>query len=322
MVYASQSGRLPFVYIEMGRLKVQEGSVVFSGVDAPSYSIPCGLVSAIFIGMGVTVTDRAIRQVSLCDCSIIWVGEDITKCYAVIPSVSRTSKNFLQQIDASTRHRASVLKRFTAMRFGRKLRRWESLTDQKIRGIEGAMMRRAYIEGAKKYGIPYSGRMKGDEWNKNTAYNKAISLCNSYLYGMATAVIHGLGFSPALGILHQGDSRSLSYDVADIYKIGFSIPIGFFVASQIKEPLDGQAERETRKVALSAMKESNLVQRMASDILGLYDDGIYREEHNGKDKGATFVIQLPSESGHLRNEHIRRDASKDSQVAEEEHLET
>ena len=47
------------------------------------------------------------------------------------------------------------------------------------------------------------------------------------MYGCAASACAALGVSPALGIIHRGDARSLLFDLADLYKPTISIPASF-----------------------------------------------------------------------------------------------
>jgi CRISPR-associated protein Cas1 len=289
MIYTDLSGRLPFVYVEMGKLRVSGASLVFVS-ESSVIAIPVGRIAAVFLGPGISVTDRAVHLAATAGSMLLWVGEGITKCYAVLPTHHQSSKNLLSQIELLTKHKTKILKRYTLLRFGKKLLAWERLNENKIRGIEGSFMRKVYVECAKKFGIPYGGRSKEGSWENNSVYNKAISICNSYLYGMATAVLIALGYSPALGILHNGDSFSLSFDIADLYKHKFSIPLAFEASKKVLGSDNIRIEKEIRIMALEKMKGTNFVKAMVEDIQEIFDDGIHHEKNINEDEATSVSL--------------------------------
>jgi len=290
-VYFDVSSKLPFVYVEMGRLRMQSSSLSFIN-EAESFSIPAGRFSVIFLGPGTAITDKAVKYCMICGCLLVWVGEDVTKCYSMIPTASHTSENLLRQVELYTRKKPELIRRYCELRFERPLLGWSKLTPEKIRGIEGAYMKKIYIECAKKYGIPYSGRMTDSGWDKNTIYNKGISICNSFLYGMCCAVIVSLGYSPALGLLHTGDMLSLVYDIADIYKVRFSIPLGFEVAHDFAKsniPVE-RAEAEVRKRALVKIRAMKLLHQIVNDVGVVFNGGISYKKSKESDEEVAIGI--------------------------------
>lgn len=141
-------------------------------------------------------------------------------------------------------------------------------------------MKKAYFECAKKYGIPWQGRMNNGAWDDKTVYNKCISLCNSYLYGICCSVINTLGYSPALGILHTGSMLSLAFDIADLYKIDFSIPLGFELARDFdnKDYSQEDIEKELRRRALKKFQEEKLLLKILNDMEDLFNDSLHNKK--------------------------------------------
>lgn len=276
-MYFSASDKLPFVYFEMGTLNVQESSLVFSNKNE-SYIVPSGRFSSIFLGPGISITHSAVKFCMQVECLLFWVGQDITKCYGVLPAYNRSSKNLIRQMYLFYKKSDFLLKRYYEMRFGKHLISIGNPSVEKIMGTEGNLMKQVYIENAKKYGIPYSGRMNEGEWDKNTIYNKAISICNSLLYGMACSVIVAMGYLPCFGILHKGDTLSLVFDIADIYKHKFSIPLGFEFAKEFIGVNVDKIEPEIRKRALIKIREIKLIEQMIDDIGKLFDGSIPDKE--------------------------------------------
>lgn len=276
-MYFSANDKLPFVYFEMGNVNVQEASLVYSNKNE-SYIVPAGRFNTMFLGPGITITHSAVKFCMQTECLLVWVGQDITKCYGTLPAHNRSSKNLIHQTYLFYKKKNLLLKRYYEMRFGKSLISIGKPSAEKIRGIEGNFMKKVYIENAKKYGIPYSGRMKAGEWDKNTIYNKAISISNSLLYGMSCSVIIAMGYLPCFGILHKGDTLSLVFDIADLYKHKFSIPLGFEFAKEFAKTDIDKIEPEIRRKALSRIKDMKLIEQMIDDIEKLFDGCISDKE--------------------------------------------
>ncbi len=58
----------------------------------------------------------------------------------------------------------------------------------------------------------------------------ALSAANVCLYGVVHATVLALGYSPALGFIHNGNQHSFVYDIANLYKIQVTLPLAFFAA--------------------------------------------------------------------------------------------
>jgi len=283
-MYLDLECKLPYAYIEMGRLCVKDSSLHYIN-EVTDNVIPIGRVEALFLGPGATITHSAIKLCSWSNCTVVWVGEDISKCYAVSSCSAKSSANFLKQIYLYEHKKPLLIKRYTMKRFGRSFFLGK-ISENKIRGIEGALMKKVYIECAKKYGIPWSGRMIHGEWDKQTLYNKSISICNSYLYGICSAVLNTLGYSPALGLLHTGDMLSLAFDMADLYKINISIPLGFEIARDYRDKKipDHIVEKELRKRALLRFQGSKFLTQILNDVNEIFDDNLHSKKHQSQNQ--------------------------------------
>jgi CRISPR-associated protein Cas1 len=291
-MYLDLECKLPYAYVEMGRLYVKESSLRYINENT-DVVIPVGRVGALFLGPGVTITHSAIKMCSWVNCTVVWVGEDISKCYAVSSCHARSSENLLKQIRLYERKKPLLIKRYCKKRFG-KVFFLGKINEDKIRGLEGSYMKKIYVECAKKYGIPWNGRMKHGEWDKQTLYNKAISICNSYLYGICCSVLNALGYSPALGLLHTGDMLSLVFDIADLYKMDLSIPLGFEIARDYRDKKipDNMVEKELRKRALVRFKGSKLLTQILTDIEDIFDGNLHSEKHKEQNQACTDCLFL------------------------------
>lgn len=272
-VYLSLGCKLPFLYLEKGAL-TQHNYTLYFWYENNSYEVPIGSIAVLFIGPGVKVTHSAIKIITRNNCLAVWVGEGITRSYAMCIREDRSSANIDKQIKIHTKNYQKLLKRYAEKRLNKKVMSISQLTPEKIRGIEGSIMRKAYQEYALKYGVPYSGRKVSGEWDEQTEYNRSISLINSYLYGISCACIVGMGYLPALGILHSGHMLSLVFDIADLYKIDISLRFGFECSSLLRS--GDCIESYTRAKVMDYLVKEKIMDRVISDIEELYDGSCYR----------------------------------------------
>ncbi len=198
--------------------------------------------------------------------SIIWVGEQGVRYYAHGRPLTNSSRFLIAQAKAvsSTRSRLAVARMMYQMRFpGEDV---SGLTMQQLRGREGSRIRKVYRKMSDETGVPWNGReYDPDNFFYSDPINMALSAAHSCLYGIAHSVIVALGCSPGLGFIHTGHEKSFVYDIADLYKTELTIPLAFGVAKE--EVFD--IGRVTRRAMRDAVKDTDLMKRMAADIHGL-----------------------------------------------------
>ena len=253
------SDKFNFVYAERSIVSQKQGNLIFLDKNGES-QYPIGLISCLFLGPGTKITHSAIRTASLNKCSLIWVGEDLVNCYSYIGNENRTTENFMKQLDLYNNHRSTVAYNFFKFRFKEYIKNPKTITQ--LMGVEGFLMKNIYSDFAKKYNIPWNKREKDGEWEKNSDINKAISVCNSVLYGITNSVLVALGYNSSLGFIHSGNSLSLVYDVADLYKIELCLPTAFELLSE--KPYE--IEKESRLRIKNKIKDINLMEKMVLDL--------------------------------------------------------
>jgi CRISPR-associated protein Cas1 len=145
------------------------------------------------------------------------------------------------------------------------------LTMQQLRGREGARVRQVYRNESDRTGVEWRRRdYRPDDFESSDAVNQALSAATTCLYGVAHAVIVALGASPQLGFVHTGNARSFVYDVADLYKAEFAIPVAFDVAAtQGLEDVPGETRRRVR----DRINDGHLLTRCSADIKRLLLQG-------------------------------------------------
>ena len=227
--YVKHTDKFSFVYVEHGVLHQKDYGLRFSAKDL-FFEIPVGSLSTLLIGPGVSVTHSGIVLASRLKCVILWVGEDISTFYANSGCEDRRNDNLLKQIRLYTKYKDKMALKLYCKRFNEKYNP-RKVNLKVMMGMEGAKVKAKYLELAKKYGVPWVGRSISGEWNDQTTYNQALSLANHCLYGIVASALQALGYSSGLGIIHEGHMQSLVFDIADLYKIDYSIPTAFEASS-------------------------------------------------------------------------------------------
>lgn len=129
-------------------------------------------------------------------------------------------------------------------------------------------MKRIYAETAQRTGVEWSRRSYNPrDFDAGDPINRALTEGAAALYGIAHAVIVGLGFLPALGIVHTGTDRSFVYDIADLYKAEISIPAAFEAVAAAPAGEDLSVRRMVRDKAVA----TRLMQRMVHDLQELME---------------------------------------------------
>ncbi|MFQ9492765.1 MAG: hypothetical protein ACLR0N_18960 [Bilophila wadsworthia] len=85
------SDKYPFIYLERGRLEIDDSSIKWIDADGNRVRLPIATINALLLGPGTSVTHEAIKIASAANCAICWVGEDSLLFYAsgVVPTNTR-----------------------------------------------------------------------------------------------------------------------------------------------------------------------------------------------------------------------------------------
>ena len=70
------------IYLERGRLEVDDASIKWIGSDGTITRIPVATVSALILGPGTTITHAAIKTCAQSNCPVFWMGEDGLRFYS------------------------------------------------------------------------------------------------------------------------------------------------------------------------------------------------------------------------------------------------
>lgn len=261
------SNRNSFIYLERCRINCEDGALTASYSDG-IVCIPSAVIAVLLLGPGVDISAKAIGLVSNSAITVIWVGEHGVRFYAHGRALSNHTRYLERQaaLVSNMRLHLSVVRKMYDMRF--KGEDSSKLTLQQLRGREGSRMRRIYRDEAKKWGIDWRGRSYDpDDFDASDPVNKALSAGNVCLYGLATAAIVSIGCSPGLGFIHVGHEMSFAYDIADLYKAEYTIPLAFELGSKNEDDI----ERKTRQALRDKFAQSRLIERMVKDLKYILD---------------------------------------------------
>ena len=228
--------------------------------------IPCAQITLLMLGPGTSISHMAMLALTECGCLIAWVGEEGVRSYAFGKGSTRSARNLIRQAELASdeTRRMEVVRRLYQMRFDEDLD--PELTLQQIRGKEGARVRDAYKEMSELTQVPWTGRdYKTGNFSAANPINRALSSANACLYGVCHAAIVAAGYSPGLGFIHTGKQLSFVYDIADLYKTEFSLPIAFLEVSSPDVSMK-TLERRVRHSCRNAFRETRILARLIPDI--------------------------------------------------------
>lgn len=293
--------RRAFHYVEHAVINKEDGALSVLRDDG-SYTIPIAMLACLMIGPGCSVTSAAMSLIAECGATAIWCGENGTRLYCAGTALTRSSANLLQQakIVSDRNQRTAAARRLYGLRWTTE--NVETLTVRQLLGREGVRVASQYEAQSKATGVTWTGRHVGPTGDP---VNKALSTANACLYGVVHAVILAVGLAPALGVIHNGDYRSLVYDIADLYKVELTIPLAFQLAAESDDDITGR----TRKQMVVLMQSGKIIPRCISDLRTVFQLG------NDDYSDAVFVWnggETQYEAGRLYGE-TRTQSKRDTQ---------
>lgn len=220
--------KYPFIYLERGRLEIDDSSIKWIDADANIVPLPVATLNCILLGPGTTLTHEAVKVAAAANCSVCWVGEDSLLFYAAGFLPTSDTRNLRRQVELSADPvlALEVARRFFARRFPD-----AELQDKKLpqlMGMEGSRVRSTYKEMAERYQVGWKGRQYvPNKFELSDVTNQIITASNAALYGILCSAVHSLGYSPHLGFIHSGSPLPFVYDLADLYKEHLCIDLAF-----------------------------------------------------------------------------------------------
>ena len=282
--------RVSFIYVEHAKINRQDGALTVRDSKG-IVRIPAAIIGILLLGPGTDISHRAVELLGDTGTSIIWVGERGVRFYANGRPLAHSTKYLEKQAVLFTNRntRLLVARKMYQIRFpGEDVMK---LTMQQLRGREGARIRNLYRQEAKRYEIDWTKRdYDPNNYEDGNPVNKALSAANVALYGICHSVIVALGMSPGLGFVHTGHDKSFVYDIADLYKAEYTIPLAFKLASEVTE--DEDIGRLARLRLRDKCIDGKLMKKIVRDLQ-------YLMEINPEDDIKIETINLWDEKGKL-----------------------
>lgn len=88
--------RYPYIYLEHGRLEVDDSSIKWIDAQGGVVRIPAALLQCLLLGPGTSVTHEAVKVLAAAKCTVMWVGEDSLLYYANGISPTADTRNMLR----------------------------------------------------------------------------------------------------------------------------------------------------------------------------------------------------------------------------------
>jgi CRISPR-associated protein Cas1 len=253
---------LTYLYVEHAVLERRDNALLVLQ-ETGKTAVPVADLCVLMLGPGTNVTHAAIKLLAENGCSVLWTGEDMEHFYAQGLGETRRAYHLLRQAElvGNLENRLKVVFRMYEKRFGHVID--PTWTMDQVQGFEGVRMRTAYAEASRKYNVEWKGRnYDRHNWANADPVNRALSAGNALLNGLCHAAIVSGGYSPALGFIHTGRQLSFVYDIADLYKVRFTIPIAFeTIAESIMD-----VEKRARQTCRERFREEKLLQLILPDI--------------------------------------------------------
>lgn len=259
--------RLSFLYVERAVIN-RDGNALTIKDQRGIAHVPATQLAVVLLGPGTKVTYAAMALLGDAGASVVWVGEKGVRYYAHGRPPAKTSR-FAEahaRLWSNQRSRLRCARRMYDMRFpGEEI---SQLSLAQLRGREGTRMKKIYAAEAQRTGVVWTRRnYDPQDFESGDPINRALTEGSAALYGIAHAVIVGLGFIPSLGIVHTGTDRAFVYDIADLYKAEISIPAAFEAVAAIPSGDDLNVRARIRDKVVS----TRLMQRMVHDLQDLME---------------------------------------------------
>lgn len=258
------SDRYPFLYLERGRLEVDDSSVKWIDAMGNCVRLPVATLNCLLLGPGTSITHEAVKIANAANCGLCWVGEDSLLFYSFGISPTATTRNLRRQAHHAHDKKLSlaIARKLFAKRFpGEDLSR-KSL--EEMMGMEGLRVRDLYAAKAEQYGVGWKGRKYvPGKFELADVTNQILTASNAALYGIICSCIHSMGFSPHIGFIHSGSPLPFVYDMADLYKEYHTIDLAFSLTLSLAGVYDRYAVSEgfRRRIV-----EKDLMKTITSDL--------------------------------------------------------
>lgn len=228
------SDRYPFIYLERGRLEIDDSSVKWIDSEGNLVRIPSTIVQTVLLGPGTSVTHEAIKVLTASNTTVCWVGEDSLLFYAVGTTPNANTRNFRHQakLAASEKSRLMIARKMFSSRFPEIDVSTKGLSE--LMGMEGKRVKALYEFKAETYGVGWKGRSYiPGKFELGDITNQILTASNAALYALITSSVYHLGYSPHIGFIHSGSPLPFVYDLADLYKEELCIDLAFLLTLEM-----------------------------------------------------------------------------------------
>ncbi len=220
--------KYPFIYLERGRLEIDDSSVKWIDCEANVVRLPIATLNCLLLGPGTSITHEAVKVIAQSNCNVCWVGEDSLLFYANGQTPTADTRNMREQIklSADSKKSVEVARRMFAKRFPEADLVGKSLKE--MMGMEGYRVRALYEQKGQEYGVGWKGRsFTPGKFELGDITNQVLTASNAALYGILSSAVHSMGYSPHIGFIHSGSPLPFVYDLADLYKEYLCIDLAF-----------------------------------------------------------------------------------------------
>jgi len=256
------------LYLEHGRIEVDDSSVKWIGADRQVFRLPVASLSVLMLGPGTTVTHAAMRACAESDTPVCWVGADGMRFYATGVKPTHDNANARKQCELAANRKSHdvVARRMFRMRFNDV--DVDKYSVNELRGFEGRRVKKLYADMGVRFGVSWKGRnYDANFWSVSDTINRAVSAANAALYALTTSVVTSLGYLPQIGFIHTAGTLPFVFDIADIYKPETTLPAAF--ESVAMNP--NTTEEEVIVRLKGYIEKSKLLARMPRDIAKLLE---------------------------------------------------
>ena len=263
--------KYPFLYLERGRLEIDDSSVKWIDCDGNVVRLPIATINTLLLGPGTTITHEAVKVMAAANCSVCWVGEDSLLFYAVGQSPTANSRNMRTQmlLAADDEKSVEVARRLFAYRFS--LAELDGKSLKEMMGMEGYRVRQLYEEMAAKYNVGWKGRrFQPGKFEIGDITNQVLTSANAALYGILTSAVYSMGYSPHIGFIHSGSPLPFVYDMADLYKEWLCIDLAFSLTLELAGKYN---KAKVASVFRKRVIEMDLLAKIGPDIQNILEGG-------------------------------------------------